>query len=396
MRIVEVRTCVLRLSTTDVYLGPLTNGQQLRDEDGYVVRAPWRSLYSARNETVLVRLRTDDGSVGWGEALAPVGPEVVATAIDQLLAPQLLGRDPRRVRPAWSELRDLMRERGHLVGHQADALAAVDIALWDLAGKVHQAPLADLLGGAFRTAVPTYVSGLPKPTDTERAELAERWAKDGATAMKLHLGQGVEADLATFDAVAAAAPAARIAVDAHWAYSKPEALRLGQGLDARGALFLEAPVAPEDVRGHADLAARLVTPVAVGESLRNRYEFLAWMSEGALGLVQPDVARTGVTEAMVIAELAAAHHLPVAPHHSVGLGIAIAAGIHLAAAVDNLLALEYQPTPFSVAQRILRTPLRADASVLHLPNGHGLGVDVDEDFVVRNAVRQHTVKENET
>nr|WP_238363306.1 mandelate racemase/muconate lactonizing enzyme family protein [Actinopolymorpha pittospori] len=377
-------------------MGPLTNGQQLRDEDGYVVRAPWRSLYSARNETVLVRLRTDDGSVGWGEALAPVGPEVVATAIDQLLAPQLLGRDPRRVRPAWSELRDLMRERGHLVGHQADALAAVDIALWDLAGKVHQAPLADLLGGAFRTAVPTYVSGLPKPTDTERAELAERWAKDGATAMKLHLGQGVEADLATFDAVAAAAPAARIAVDAHWAYSKPEALRLGQGLDARGALFLEAPVAPEDVRGHADLAARLVTPVAVGESLRNRYEFLAWMSEGALGLVQPDVARTGVTEAMVIAELAAAHHLPVAPHHSVGLGIAIAAGIHLAAAVDNLLALEYQPTPFSVAQRILRTPLRADASVLHLPNGHGLGVDVDEDFVVRNAVRQHTVKENET
>lgn len=392
MRVVEVSTFVLRLSTDDAYLGALTDGRRLRDEDGYVVRAPWRSLYSARYETVLVRLTTDDGLTGWGEALAPVGPEVVATAIDRLLAPQLLGRDPRRVRPAWSALRDLMRERGHLVGHQADALAAVDIALWDLAGHAHGASVANLLGGAFRTEIPTYVSGLPKPTDAERAELAARWAADGARAIKLHLGLGVEADLATFDAVHAAAPDVRIAIDAHWAYSKPEALRLGQALDARNALFYEAPVAPEDVRGHAALAERLVTPVAAGEAMRNRYEFLAWLEAGALGVAQPDIARTGITEAMVVAELAAAHHTPVAPHHSVGLGVSLVAGMHVAAAAEQLLYLEYQPAPFALAQQVLRTRLDVEPALMRLPTGPGLGVEVDEDFVTQQAVQQQTTK----
>jgi D-galactarolactone cycloisomerase len=392
VRVVEVSTFVLRLSADDAYLGALADGRRLRDEDGYVVRAPWRSLYSARYETVLVRLTTDNGLAGWGEALAPVGPEVVATVIERLLAPQLLGRDPRQVRPAWSALRDLMRERGHLVGHQADALAAVDIALWDLAGQAYGAPVADLLGGAFRTEIPTYVSGLPKPTDPERAELAARWATDGARAIKLHLGLGVDADVATFDAVQAAAPEARIAVDAHWAYSKPDALRLGQALDARNALFFEAPLAPEDVRGHAELAGRLITPVAAGEALRNRYEFLAWLEAGALGVAQPDIARTGITEAMVVAELAAAHHTPVAPHHSVGLGVSLVAGMHVAAAVEQLLYLEYQPAPFPLAQRILRTPLDVQPARMRPPAGPGLGVEVDEDFVTQQAVQQQTTK----
>lgn len=394
MRVAEVSTFVLRLATDDAYLGALGDGRRLRAEDGYVVRAPWRSLYSARYETVLVRLTTDNGLSGWGEALAPVGPEVVATAIDRLLAPQLLGRDPRKVRPAWSALRDLMRERGHLVGHQADALAAVDIALWDLAGKAHGAQVADLLGGAFRTEIPTYVSGLPKPTDAERADLAARWAADGARAVKLHLGLGVDADVATVDAVQASAPDLRIAVDAHWAYSKPEALRLGQALDARNALFFEAPLAPEDVRGHAELAGRLITPVAGGEALRNRYEFLAWLEAGALGVAQPDIARTGITEAMVVAELAAAHHTPVAPHHSVGLGVSLVAGMHVAAAVEQLLYLEYQPAPLPLAQRILRTPLDVEPALMRLPAGPGLGVEVDEEFVLENADHHHTVNAN--
>ncbi|MGW5351823.1 mandelate racemase/muconate lactonizing enzyme family protein [Streptomyces sp. NPDC004031] len=381
MRITQVTTYVIKQSAESAYLGKLDDGTAPRPEDGYFVRPPWRSLYSARMETLLVRVVTDDGAEGWGEALAPVGPEVVAAIVDRMLGPWLLGRDPRAVRPLWDGMRDLMRERGHLVGHQADALAALDTALWDLAGRIAGLPVAQLLGGAYRTHIPVYVSGLPEPTDEGRARLAAEWAAKGATMVKLAAGKGVAADLATYDAVAAAAPGVRIALDAHWAYGLAEALELGRELDRRRALFFEAPLAPEDTEGHRDLASRITTPVAAGEAMRNRYEFRDWLARRALGLAQPDVARTGVTEAMTIAALADAHHVPVACHHSVGLGVAMAAGLHVSAAVRDSPFFEFQPTTVPVAQRVLRTPLAAGPDGFTLPEGPGLGIEIDRDTV---------------
>ncbi|GAA2329719.1 mandelate racemase/muconate lactonizing enzyme family protein [Dactylosporangium salmoneum] len=372
MKIVDVAAYPVKLRGPDVYLGAATRPAPGAE---YYVRPPWRSLYSDRFETLIVRLTCDDGTVGWGEALAPVAPEVPAAIVERLLTPALLGADPTRVRPLWATLTGLMRERGHLVGHQADALAAVDIALWDLAGKAAGLPVHALLGGAFRESVPTYVSGLPVNTDDERAELAREWAAKGVTSVKLHLGRGVRADLAAYDAVAAAG--LRVAVDAHWAYDLADALRLGRALDERGAWFLEAPLVPEDVEGHRELAAALVTPIAVGEMLRNRYEFQQWLRARALDLAQPDVGRTGITEAMAIAELAAAHHVPVAPHHSVGLGVVLAAGLHVAAAIELMPVFEFQPGPFPVANRILTRPLSGGPVAFPLPSAPGLGVDVD-------------------
>ncbi|MEV4173277.1 mandelate racemase/muconate lactonizing enzyme family protein [Nonomuraea sp. NPDC049709] len=364
-----MRCFPVKIRHEDAYLG--TPAQ----EEGYFVRPPWRSLYSARFETLLVSITTDDGTTGWGEALAPVAPEVPAAIVERLLAPALIGEDPTRVRPLWEKLSGLMRERGHLTGHQADALAAVDIALWDLTGRLTGRSVAELLGGAFRQTVPVYVSGLPRPTDAERSELARQWAAKGATMVKLHLGHGVAEDLATVDAVAASG--LKVAVDAHWVYDVPQAVRLARGLAERGALFLEAPLAPEDVEGHRDLVRRADLPIAVGETLRNRYEFGHWLGRRALGLAQPDVGRTGITELVSIAELAAAQHVRVAPHHSTGLGVALAAGVHVSAALGNLAFFEYQPTTCEVAGAILRAPLPGDATGFPVPSGPGLGVDVD-------------------
>ncbi|MEV5896414.1 mandelate racemase/muconate lactonizing enzyme family protein [Nonomuraea fuscirosea] len=365
----QVRCFPVKIRHEAAYLG--TPPQ----EEGYFLRPPWRSLYSARFETLLVSITCADGTTGWGEALAPVAPEVPAAIVERLLAPALIGQDPTRVRPLWERLTGLMRERGHLTGHQADALAAVDIALWDLTGKLTGLSVASLLGGAFTDDVPVYVSGLPRPTDAERAALAMEWAAKGATSVKLHLGHGVEEDLATVDAVAASG--LKVAVDAHWVYDVPSAVRLARGLAERGALFLEAPLAPEDVEGHRELVRRAELPIAVGETLRNRYEFAHWLSRRALGLAQPDVGRTGITELMSIAELAAAHHVPVAPHHSTGLGVALAAGLHVSAALGNLAFFEYQPTTCEVAGAILTAPLPGGAGGFPLPAGPGLGVEVD-------------------
>ncbi|MET9265887.1 mandelate racemase/muconate lactonizing enzyme family protein [Amycolatopsis sp. NPDC004079] len=381
MRIADVTTYVLKPAGRRAYLGALEDGSELGADQGYVVREPWRSLYSGRFETMLVKITADDGTTGWGEALAPVGPEVVATIVDRLLAGWLRGRELTGPRPLWHGLRDLMRERGHLVGHQADALAAVDIALWDLYGKLTGQSVAQLLGGAHRDHVEVYISGLARSTDEERAALAADWARQGATRVKLAAGKGIETDLATFDAVAAAAPEMKIALDAHWAYRIGEAVELGRELDRRGALFFEAPLVPEDVDGHRELASRITTPVAVGEAMRNRYEFADWLGRRALRLAQPDVARTGITEAMSIVELASACHVPVVCHHSVGLGISLAAGIHVSAASADTPYFEYQPDTIPVAQSILRTPLTAGPTGFAVPSGPGLGIDVDADLV---------------
>lgn len=386
VKIVRVETFVTALTGEEAYLGRLPSGE-LAPESGYFLRLPWRSLYSQAFESLLVRIESDIGEVGWGEALAPVAPEVVAEIVDRLLTPVLMGRDPREVGVLRETLSDLMRERGHMGGHQADALAAVDIALWDLKGRLCGEGVASLLGGPFEREVPVYVSGLARPTDEERVELAREWVSKGFRRIKLALGYGVEEDLATFDAVAAVDPGLKPAVDAHWAYDLADALRLGRGLDERDGWFLEAPMVPEDMEAHAELSRALVTPVAVGEALRNRFEFRPWISSRAVDLCQPDVARTGISELMAIARYAEAHHLPLAPHHSVGLGVSLAAGLHVSAALGSLAAFEYQPTTFEPANRILVEPVSVEAGHMALPEGPGLGVEVDLEAVRKHARR---------
>jgi galactonate dehydratase len=363
----------------------------------YEMRPPWPSIYGTRRETLVVRLTSDDGAVGWGEALAPVAPEVPALIVERLLAPVLLGADPTRVRPLTSRLRDLMRERGHLGGHQADAVAAVDIALWDLAGRLAGLPVHVLLGGAFHDEIPTYVSGLPpRPSktpatvpdelaedDAARVSQAAKWVARGARRIKVGLGHGVDADLATVAALQAVHPDLKVAVDMHGVYSLADAIRLGRGLDELGAWFLEMPIAFEDVAGHADLAARLDLPVALGEHLRHRWEFQPFVQARALGLAQPDIGRTGITEGVAIAEYAATHHLGVAPHHSAGLGLAFIAGVHVAAVSSNLVGFEWHTDLFRRVDEILTTPLPRTASSIPLPQGPGLGVEVDAEAVAR-------------
>ncbi|MEV5768208.1 mandelate racemase/muconate lactonizing enzyme family protein [Micromonospora sp. NPDC052213] len=372
-----------KIVSVDVY--PLALGRPDGAPRAYATRPPWPSVYGNQRETLVVRLTADDGTAGWGEALAPVAPEVPGEIVRRLLAPVLLGADPRRVRPLRHRLGELMRERGHLGGHQADAIAAVDIALWDLAGKLADRPVVELLGGAFHDAVPTYVSGLPGRTDADRVAQARDWVGQGVRRVKVGLGYGVDADLATVSALRQVHPDLQVAVDVHGVYGLADAVRLGRGLADRDGWFLEMPLAFEDVAGHADLAARVDVPVALGESLRHRWEFQPFVTARAAGLLQPDIGRTGITEGLAIAQYAETHHLPVAPHHSAGLGLALAAGLHVAAACANLVAFEWHPTLFDRVNDILTVPIEPTPTAIPLPTGPGLGVSVDAEAVARHS-----------
>jgi L-alanine-DL-glutamate epimerase-like enolase superfamily enzyme len=385
VRIARVQTFPLFLSKEDA--DNSYAGESAIEHRGYMVKPPWRSLYSPGYETLIVKIETDDGLVGWGEALAPVAPEVAAAIVERLLTPLIVGEDPRSVRTLWHRMSESMRERGHLVGHQADAMAAVDIALWDLWGHATGLSVSELAGGRFADVLPAYVSGIRGADDSERAERAAELIDAGVRRIKLHLGNDIRTDLATFDAIRAVHPDLDLALDAHWTYRLGEAKALGRELDARRAWFFEAPLAPEDVEGHHDLAAAIDTPVAVGEAMRSRFEFADWLQRRAVGLTQPDIGRTGITEGLAIAAVADAFHVQVAPHHSAAFGIAMAAGVHVAASSPSLLAFEYQPFTLPVANRILTTPLEVhpDGGFV-VPAGPGLGVTVDEP-VVREFVR---------
>ena len=376
MNITSVEAIPVRIRRDEAYLGALPPGA---GDGAYFLRPPYRALYSAHFETTFVKIVTDEGVVGWGEALAPVAPEVVATIVTQLLAPVLKGRDPLAGDVLWGTMYDLMRERGHYGGFMLDAISACDIALWDLRGKILGVGVHALLGGPHLRRVPCYVSGLPKPTDAERAALAADWQAKGFDAFKLAAGYGIEEDAASLGALRERlGPESTLLLDAHWVYTLDEAVALGRRLEDLGVAVFEAPLNPEDLDAHVRLADALAVAVAIGETERTRYQFRPWLVRRGADLLQPDVGRTGISALVKIAHMAEAFNIKVAPHQSVGLGVCIAASIQAAAAIPNLWMLEYQPPVFELANTLLVEPLVCEAGAFHLPKGPGLGVAIDE------------------
>ncbi|WP_411202212.1 mandelate racemase/muconate lactonizing enzyme family protein [Kosakonia cowanii] len=375
MKISRIDCFPLKITTPQPYLG----GEVKASDSDYYYRPEYRCVYSRKMETCLVKITTDSGHVGWGEALAPVVPQVIAELITQLFAPLLTGQSPFASQVLNARMYDAMRDRGHITGYHIDALAAVDIALWDLKGQILNQPVYQLLGGAFRDQIPCYVSGLPEPDLPARCALALRWQQKGFNAIKLALGYGVQQDIENVRAIRdALGPHASLFLDAHWNYSVAQAAELANALHPLGVGFLEAPLLPEDIAGHRELRAKSPLPIALGETERTRYQFKPFIEQRAMDIVQPDVGRTGITELMHIASLAQTWNLQVAPHLSVGLGPCIAASIHVAAALPNLFMLEYQPPVFELANQLLDTPLVCEAGHYTLPQGAGLGIAINE------------------
>ncbi|WP_374975041.1 mandelate racemase/muconate lactonizing enzyme family protein [Microbacterium trichothecenolyticum] len=339
------------------------------------------TLYSDLVETLLVRIQSRDGAVGWGEALAPVGARAVAGAINDGVASLVIGQDAGRIRANLARMQESMRERGHLGGLYADAIAAIDIALWDLVGQTHGLSVSAMLGGAFRERIPTYVSSIAGEDDDERAGTISALAEEGAHSFKLHLGHGVAADLASFERLSSAAPGCRFAVDVHGVYTLPEAHSLAAGLADRGAWFLESALPPDAMDDFARLSSRSSLPIAAGEAFRNRFEVASWLSRDALSIYQPDTGRTGITEAANIAVMTSASGRQLMPHHSIALAPALAAGMHVAATAQLMPAFEYQIAAVRNANSLITAPLDVSPAEANVPNGPGLGIELREDAI---------------
>lgn len=328
-------------------------------------------------EYVVTDVETDSGLVGTGMSYTTgVGGTAIVALVDDYCARMLAGEDPLTIGRHWEALRKQLHRSG--TGLAQLALSAVDTALWDLAGKDSGTPVHRLLGGC-RDAVPAYGSGIDLFLD-EDALLAhiEGLLALGFDWIKIKVGKEDPAE----DAARVAAvrrligPKRRLCVDANQVWELPDAVRHATALAAAGADlgWLEEPLHPEDVEGHASLRARVPLPIAIGESVYTDSQFLAYLRAGAVDVVQPDICRVGgFTGFMRIAHLAAAHHLPVAPHYIAELTLPALC------AIPNGLVLEWVRGGTLGELGVLAEPMRLERGVAHASSAPGHGVLLDRD-----------------
>ena len=338
-------------------------------------------------EIVVVEVEAEDGTVGFGEGLCRRGAAGYARFIEDALVPRLIGRDAADRRVLWKAMRAALS--GRPGGQVVEAIAAVDIALWDIAGKQAGQPIHRLLGGMGRKEVAAYASSINWLDDaTVEAEVAAA-LKAGFREIKVKLGHPLR------DAIARAKLVRRLAgdeialyVDANWAYDVDDAMIVGRALADLGYGFFEEPIAPHDREGYRRLAQHLPIRLAAGESDFVAGEALMMLQDRSLGLIQPDVTRSGgITETWRIAELAAAFNTAYAPHVGWSGAICVAASLQLAAAAESFRTFECMVYENPLRDAFTR-PLVGEGSQLvegklAIPQGPGLGIEIDREALKR-------------
>ncbi|MBI1354340.1 MAG: hypothetical protein GC160_08335 [Acidobacteria bacterium] len=368
-------------------LGGMTTGKGLwnRLERGETVRQ------GGYQQTVLVKITTDQGIVGWGESHAVMTPRAVATILTDLFAPILIGEDARRIEPIWEKMYSTQRLRGYGTGYFTRAMAGVDIALWDIVGKASGLPVYQLLGGKFRDSIPTY-QGVGGGPPEEVAEKVRELLEIGYTVQKMSLAKGRGEQIRDVNRVVAAADVLKgrgeILVDSLGGYTLAEATRVGRILDAQGNVgWWEDVLMPEDFEGMAILADKLDMPICAGEQYSNRFQFAELFDRRACDIINPDTARIGITETKRIAIMADVKNILFSPHSSMGSAPYRASAIHLCASTVNSVILEGgESYKGAFGDQILSQRLPYSPGSVEVPDAPGLGFEFDEKELAKVTV----------
>jgi L-alanine-DL-glutamate epimerase-like enolase superfamily enzyme len=328
-----------------------------------------------KQETIFVDIETNDGVVGTGYAYTiGTGGRAVLEMLRNDLLPLLVGQDANQIEAVWQKL--FWATHGTAVGAITSlALAAVDIALWDVRGKSLGQPLWRLAGGA-RNSVPLYDTegGWLQLSTQELVEGALTSQKQGWPGVKLKVGKPrPEEDVERLQAVReAVGPALDIMVDANQSMTYAEAKRRAHLFEPLDLYWLEEPLPAEDIGGHVQLAASTSIPIAVGESIYSLSHFREYLTAGAAGILQPDAARLGgITPWLKVAHLAEAFNVKVAPHFLMELHVS------LAAAVPNAIYLEHIPQ----LRKIMHTEIEIVNGQALAPESPGVGIDWDREAI---------------
>ena len=376
-----------------------------------ILRAPMgqaffssQGRFSERN-SLIVRVDTDEGIVGWGEGGQYGPPEPVKACIDAVLGPRLIGQDPRTPAVHWEYGYSRIRDFG-TKGPFIEALSALDIALWDISGKAYGQPVNVLLGGAFRSSIPAYGTGFYYPgenptaidADQLRKECAEK-AEAGYHSIKMKVGLlSLAEDLRRIAIVRdEMGDDAGLLVDCNHSYNFAAARTMAAEMAKLGVIWFEEPVIPEDKDSYRRLRDTSLVPVAGGEAEYTRFGFHELIAGGCVDIAQPDLCVAGgITEWIKIQSMASAVGISVIPHVW-GSGIALAAAVQVIAATPanpftanplpilNEPVLEFDTTENPLRSDLLVTPFGMTDGRVGVPQGPGLGIEIDESVLSRFA-----------
>ena len=331
---------------------------------------------------LVVRVHTDSGISGTGEGTFWSQPAATAEVVHRF-EQYLLGKDPLTMDRHWLYLYRSSSFRGASV---CAALSAIDVALWDIAGKYYGAPVYSLLGGRHRDKIRMCALCMAGDVDTA-VESALRAVKEGHTAVKISplpaefpdwslsrlMREAVERVGAVREAVG---PDVDIGVEVHRNLVPHQAIALAKKLEPFDIMFMEDPIQPDSIQSMAEVARKVNVPIATGERLHTIYEFREILERHAAHDIKLDVGlQGGFSHCKKIAGLAEAYHVTVSPHNARG-PVLTAAHVQLCAAIPNFLVLEYRPDP---KDDIVLQPLEAENGYIKVPDAPGIGIEFDEE-----------------
>ncbi len=340
----------------------------------------------------VVKVTTESGLVGWGEGYGPA--QMIRTGVE-FLKPLVIGQSPLQSDVIWDKMfrRSVDYARKGIL---SSAISAIDVAVWDLKGKILKQPISTLLGGRMRERVQVYATGMyftdamESKGEMERllAEEATLYKEAGYSAIKMKVGLGIERDVKNVSAVRnAIGQDVKLAVDSNHAYNVREASELARKIEPLDILWFEEPISPDDYEGYRELRTRTTIPLAGGECEFRCDGFKTLLENRCVDIIQPETGTTGgITEAKRISTIANTYHVEMTPH-SWGTGIIIAANVHIAANLsyspgrifDKEPLLEFDRSPNRIREELITQPFAAKDGYLDVPTGYGLGVEVDED-----------------
>jgi galactonate dehydratase len=339
---------------------------------------------------LFVRVETEDGAVGWGEASLEGHAEAVDGAFEAI-RDRFIGHDARRIEDIWQvAFRGGFYRGGPVL---MSALAGLDQALWDLKGKAYDIPAWEMLGGKVRDKIRAYAwIGGDRPDEIESAATSRR--EQGFSAVKMNATAELDwiGTPKLFDEVIHRVRAAQgagmdVGLDFHGRVHKPMAKQLAKVLEPLGLLFIEEPLLSENIEGLAQIAHLTTTPIALGERLYSRWDFKPFFESRSVDIIQPDLSHAGgLLECRKIAAMAEAYDIAVAPHCPLG-PLALAACLQLAACTPNVAIQEMSlGIHYNVGHDLLnfikdKEALSPIDGFLPIPEGPGLGITIDEEAV---------------
>ncbi|MFC1903429.1 mandelate racemase/muconate lactonizing enzyme family protein [Chloroflexota bacterium] len=353
-------------------------------------------LASPAGNTLIVKIHTDESIIGYGDvdsqarvakaAIEAPSSMVMASGLGRLL----IGMNPLDFRLINDKLYQASFYYGRR-GVAIHAIGGIDMALWDIAGKYYNKPVHQLLGGAFHKKIRAYASVLFGNNGEETAQIGKRWVKEGFTAVKFgwtRMGESEKMDLEQVEgARRGVGDKIDLLVDAGCCWDTWTAIRRAQQFEDYNVFWLEEPLSEDNIEGYGKLTQVSRIPIAAGEGHNGRFDMADLITRGGIHIVQVDIARNGLAEAVRIADFAEDRGLRLV-NHFYTTGLNLAASLHWLASRKTSFILEYSVAETPIRWDVTKQKMEIDSQgYVHVPDGPGLGVDVDEDVIDKYRVK---------